>query len=246
MNFIKNIPNFVTCFNIFAGLLSIVASVEGFRVLASLFIFAAVIFDFFDGFFARLLKAYSSIGKELDSLADIVSFGVAPALILYNLIKPVLLINEISYKTITLTDGLLLVSPFLIVIFSALRLAKFNVDTRQTTSFIGLPTPANAILIASLPVVLVYAGNIKYFFIILNLKFLIPFIFIQSFLLVSPIPMFGLKFKNFALKGNLIRYIFLALVIVLVILFKVAALPFIIVLYVILSIMNAIFPVFSR
>ncbi|MBI5538694.1 MAG: CDP-diacylglycerol--serine O-phosphatidyltransferase [Bacteroidia bacterium] len=240
MNPLKHIPNFITSLNVLAGCLSIVASVEGFPVLAAFFILAAAVLDFFDGFFARLLKAYSDIGKELDSLADVISFGVAPAFIIYNLLKSVLIINEISFETVSIEDGLLLISPFLLVIFSALRLAKFNVDTRQTSSFIGLPTPANAILIASLPMVMAYTGSMKYFFIFLNLKFLIPLIFIQCFLLVSPIPMFALKFKNFALKENLVRYIFIILVIVLIIAFKIVAMPLIIVLYVILSIINAI------
>ncbi len=239
MNPIKHIPNFITSLNVLAGCLSIVASVEGFPVLASLLILVAAVFDFFDGFFARLLKAYSDIGKELDSLADVISFGVAPAFILYNLIKSVLCINDISFDTITNTEILILASPFLLVVFSALRLAKFNVDTRQTSSFIGLPTPANAILIASLPMIMAYTGSMKYFFIFLNLKFLLPLIFIQCFLLVSPIPMFALKFKNLAFKENLIRYIFLILVIALIVAFKIVAMPLIILLYVILSIINA-------
>ena len=240
MNPIKHIPNFITCLNILCGCLSIVATVEGLPLLASYFILIAAVFDFLDGFFARLLKAYSDIGKELDSLADVISFGIAPAFIIYNLLKSVLLINEISLETVSITDGLLLISPFLLVVFSALRLAKFNVDTRQTSSFIGLPTPANAILIASLPMIMAYTGSMKYFFIFLNLKFLLPLIFIQCFLLVSPIPMFAMKFKNLAFKENLIRYIFLILVVLLIIIFKIVAIPLIILLYVILSIINAI------
>jgi len=245
MSPIKHIPNFITCLNVLSGTLSIVASVEGFPVLAALLILAAVFFDFFDGFFARLLKAYSLLGKELDSLADLISFGVAPAFIIYNLLKSVLLINEPSGNTSKL-NLLILFFPFLLVVFSALRLAKFNIDTRQKSSFIGLPTPANAILIASLPMVMVYAGSIKYFFIILNLKFLIPLIFIECFLLVSPIPMFALKFKNLSMNENLIQYIFLSIILMLIILFQIIAIPLIvlipliILIYIILSIINAI------
>ncbi len=247
MNPIKHIPNFITCLNILSGTFSIAASVEGFPVLASFLILTAAFFDFFDGFFARLLKAYSPMGKELDSLADVISFGVAPAFIVYNLLKSVLLINSLSFETTSIIDGLLLFSPFLLVVFSALRLAKFNVDTRQTTSFIGLPTPANAILLASLPVVMAYAGSLKYFFIILNLKFLIPLIFIECFLLVSPIPMFALKFKSFAVKENLINYIFLVTILILVVLFiflaipLIVTIPIIILIYIVLSIINSLF-----
>lgn len=240
MNPIKHIPNFITSLNILSGCLSIVASAEGYYILASAFIFAAAVFDFFDGFSARLFHAYSDIGKQLDSLADMVSFGVAPAFIVYNLVKSVLLIEELSLDDLTALNIFYLVSPFLLAIFSGLRLAKFNIDTRQTSSFIGLPTPANAILLASLPVVMIYTGSMKYYFLILNLKFLIPLIYIQCFLLVSPIPMFSLKFKNYRLKENAIRYIFLVLVIVLIILTKVVALPLVIFLYIFLSIINAI------
>ncbi len=246
MNPQKHIPNFITSLNILSGTISIVASVEGSPVIASFLILAAAIFDFFDGFSARLLKAYSPMGKELDSLADVISFGVAPAFIIYNLLKSVLLINEFSFEHTKIIDTLILLSPFLLVIFSALRLAKFNIDTRQTSSFIGLPTPANAILIASLPMIMAYTGSLKYFFIILNLKFLIPLIFIECFLLVSPIPMFALKFKNIAFKENLVRYIFLIVIILTIILFKIISIPLIvtipliILMYVLLSIINSI------
>jgi len=240
MNLFKHIPNFITSLNILAGCCSLVASFEGYYLLAAGFIFAATIFDFLDGFFARLLKAYSEIGKQLDSLADLISFGVAPAFIIYNLIKSVLLIEELSLSDLTFLNIFYLASPFLLVVFSALRLAKFNIDTRQTNSFIGLPTPANAILIASLPVVMIYTGSIKYYFVILDLKFLIPLIYIQCFLLVSPLPMFSLKFKNFKIKENLIRYIFIVLILVLIGFLQIVAIPFIIILYIFLSIVNVL------
>lgn len=240
MNPVKHIPNFITSLNILCGSFSVVASLEGYYLLASIFIFAAAVFDFIDGFSARILKAYSELGKQLDSLADMVSFGVAPAFIVYNLMKSVLLIEEVTIDDLTPLNIFYLGSPFLLVVFSALRLAKFNIDTRQTTSFIGLPTPANAILLASLPVVMITTARMEYYFIILNLKFLIPLIYIECFLLVSPIPMFSLKFKNFKVKENLIRYIFLALVILTIILMKIVALPLAIFLYIFLSIVNAI------
>lgn len=240
MNPIKHVPNFITSLNILAGCLSIVASAEGFSVLASLFIFAAALFDFMDGLAARMLHAYSEIGKQLDSLADMVSFGVAPAFIMFNLIKPVLLIDELSMENLSALNIFFLASPFLLVIFSGLRLAKFNIDTRQANSFIGLPTPANAILLASLPIVMIYTGSMKYYFLILNLNFLIPLIYIECFLLVSPIPMFSLKFKSMKIKENLVRYIFILLSIALAIYFQIVALPLIIFLYIFTSIINAL------
>jgi len=244
MKFFKYIPNFITCLNLVCGSLSVVSSFEGFPVLSALFIFLAAFFDFFDGFFARLLKAYSNIGKELDSLADLISFGVAPAVIIYNLLKPVLLISEISFEEIKITEILILVSPILIIVFSALRLAKFNVDERQQTSFIGLPTPANAMFIASLPLILSLTSSLKFYFIILNLKFLLPLIFIQSFLLVSPLKMFSLKFKNLSFVQNKIKFIYLIVLLVVAVLFFIFSINFIlmlplsIALYVLLSIFN--------
>ena len=240
MNLLKQVPNFITSLNVLAGCLSIVASHEGYYLLASAFIFAAALLDFMDGFFARILKAYSELGKQLDSLADMVSFGVAPAFIVYNLIKSVLLIEEVSLEDLTPENIFYLGSPFLLVVFSGLRLAKFNIDNRQTNSFIGLPTPANAFLWASLPVVMIVTSSMAYYFVILNLKFLIPLIYIQCFLLVSPIPMFSLKFKNFKLKDNLVRYIFIVLVIFILVTLKIVALPLIIFLYITISIINSI------
>ena len=173
---------------------------EGYTA-AFFFIVIAGVFDFLDGFFARLLKAYSDIGKELDSLSDLVSFGVAPSLILF------------AFLHDNLPDNILFLSfvPLAIALFSALRLAKFNLDTRQTTSFLGLPTPANALLIASF-VAYATVGDANFATTILNKFWFIPVVSILlSLLLISEIPMFSLKFKNVKFKGNEIRFIFLSL-----------------------------------
>src|ERR1700742_2013368 len=149
----KHLPNTITCANLFSGCVGIVFAFQGELIRASYAIFLSAIFDFFDGLASRVLQSYSGIGKDLDSLADLVSFGFLPAAILYQLFLQSPQINNIS--------PYLNFIPFAIVIFSALRLAKFNVDTRQAEIFIGLPTPANAILIASFPLIIQQNPNLS-------------------------------------------------------------------------------------
>ncbi|MDP3441982.1 MAG: CDP-diacylglycerol--serine O-phosphatidyltransferase, partial [Ignavibacteria bacterium] len=149
MKFKNHIPNFITLLNLLSGCLSILFFSHGQIELASWMIFVAALFDFFDGFVARALKAYSAIGAQLDSLADVVSFGVAPSFLIYSLI-----LNSHGRQEFMIYDiDLLPLTAFLIPLFAAFRLAKFNVDERQTTSFLGLPTPATGLLIASLPLI---------------------------------------------------------------------------------------------
>lgn len=238
----KYIPNTITSFNIASGTISIILSFEGFPMLAGIFIFIAAVFDFFDGFMARLLKAYSELGKQLDSLADLVSFGLAPGFIVYNLLRSCLLLPEkIEPENMDFTKLAILSISLLIPIASAFRLAKFNIDTKQTNSFLGLPTPANAIFFASLPIILGLKLNLLTYGIILNLKFLIPAVIIFSFLLVSRIPMFSLKFKNYKFSNNLIRYSFLFISLLFIILLNIKALPFIIIFYILFSLVTSIF-----
>jgi CDP-diacylglycerol--serine O-phosphatidyltransferase len=194
--------------------------------MAMLFIVIGAVFDFFDGLAARLLHAYSNIGKDLDSLADDVSFGVAPALIVFSLFK------EINYTDyLSFLANWLPYAAFLIAIFSALRLAKFNNDTRQTTSFIGLPVPANALFWASL-----VAGckPIASYHPLLTLALVCLF----SWLLVSEIPMFSLKFKNLSWKDNKIAFIFVIISAILLITLKIAGFAAVIVWYILLSILT--------
>lgn len=243
---IKNyIPNTITSLNLFSGCLAIVMVFQGQLHIASMFIGIATILDFFDGFAARFLKAYSEIGKQLDSLADMVSFGLAPAFILYSFMNNALQLDGF-YPGMSFANILLLSLPFLVAVFSALRLAIFNIDTRQTTSFIGLPTPASAILIASLPILLwLYNYPILNNW-LANIYFLIGLIVLQSYLLVSPIPMFSLKFSNFTWGSNKVRFIFLGLSLLLLIFLQALAIPLIIFLYVLISVLsNWIFPIFD-
>lgn len=236
----KNIPNFFTLCNLLLGLFSIVATVEGYPVWAGAFILLAAAFDFLDGLMARLLKAYSDIGKQLDSLADLISFGVAPAFIVFSFLKSVLLISHIEADDITISNLLILAIPFLLVIFSALRLAKFNIDDRQTTDFIGLPTPANALFFAWLPIML-SQYNMAAFFVVLNLKNLLIVTLVHSFLMVSPLPFFSLKFKNLAWRENQWRYIFLILSLAIIVWLKYYSIPFVIWLYIVFALIRYFF-----
>jgi len=254
MSIKKHIPNAITCGNLVCGCLAIVMAFQGDMIYAVYLVGLAAIFDFFDGFAARMLRVTSPIGKDLDSLADMVTFGVVPGILMYQLLKSSLfsysshhfnsgeqglagLMNmmdavEKNYGPIGLTAYF----AFLIPVFSALRLAKFNNDTRQTTSFIGLPTPANAILICSMPLILRFSHSPQITQIILNPFFLVFMCVGLSFLLVAEIPLFALKFRTFSWNGNRTRYIFLILSLVLVILFQFMGIPLVILLYVIMSI----------
>lgn len=249
----ENIPNAITSFNLLCGCLSVAASFDGYATTAAIFIFAAAGFDFFDGFAARLLKVQTEIGKQLDSLADIISFGVAPTIILVMLLRSTL---NVYYASTFLAAGAKTVQyfPFVLVIFSAMRLAKFNVDTRQHDSFIGVPTPANAIFIASLPLI-IQSNNLTLFpglgfipgqnqigeiFAVLAAtpSVIFGYTVVMSYLLISELPLFALKFKNLNWEENKIKFIFLILSLLLFFILNVSAIPIIIILYIILSIIN--------
>ena len=234
----RHVPNTITCLNLLCGCLSVVFSLNGRLETAAYLILAAAVFDFFDGFVARWLKAYSAMGKELDSLADVVSFGVAPASVMY-----VLLLSAAGQHGLPidiLTCGWFIATPaFIIAVFSALRLAKFNIDTRQTDSFIGLPTPANALFICSLA--FVSSGNHLWTMFVENMFFLLAVTIVFSYLLVSELPLFSLKFKSFDWKNNRIRYIFMALSALILIFLHWAGLAVVILVYIILSIFTNIF-----
>lgn len=236
----KHIPNFITGLNAVSGCIAVYLAFSGELVLASLFVGLGAIFDFCDGMAARLLSAYSEIGKEMDSLADVISFGFAPSAIAYALLSD---IYDLELLDLFLGDfsAAILLLPFVMVMFSALRLAKFNIDTRQTTSFIGLPTPANAILWASFPIILKY-GEMQVIKDFVNNEWIIlTLIFIMSFMLVAEIPMFSFKLKSLKLKDNYTRYIFLVVIVSLVASIGISALVFIIPMYVVFSIIENIF-----
>lgn len=232
----QHIPNTLTLLNLLSGCIAIVFAFEDI-ILSSYLVGIAAIFDFLDGFAARLLKAKSKIGKDLDSLADMVSFGVVPGIILFRLIE-ISVMNE-DY------DGYFLnfvpFIAFLVPLFSALRLAKFNTDTRQEELFYGLPTPANAILIASLPLILnqhtmIFGMDLSFIkSLIVNSYFLISVTIILSYLLIAEIPLLSLKFKSFGWEKNKARYVLLFLSLILLILIQYVGIPVIILLYILIS-----------
>jgi len=250
MNIKKNIPNTITCGNLLCGCLAIVCAFNGNLVWSAYLVGIASVFDFFDGFTARLLNVHSEIGKQLDSLADLVTFGLVPGVIMFLLLSDAAAIdyadklNNTSIKAIVEFPYWLSFCAFLITIFSAIRLAKFNIDIRQTDSFIGVPTPANAILICSLPLIKFFQphiGNFNLIPIIENFWILLGLTILMSYLLVAELPLFALKFKNFGWADNKLRYSFLLIALLFLLLFQFIAIPVIIFLYIILSAVNTRF-----
>lgn len=232
------IPNLITLLNLCSGCLAIVFAVDGNPGLAAIAVLAAAIFDFFDGFAARMLKAHSEIGRELDSLADVVSFGVAPAMILLTLMELALFGENVQPFRIkgSLTDWMFLAVSLIIPAFSAYRLAKFNTDTRQTVNFLGMPTPANAMLWASFGLMTAYSGNEELLEILFTPGNLAVTAIVTSLLLVSEIPMFSLKFSGTQLRANWYRYMFLGVAAALIAINWVTAPALIVVFYVALSV----------
>ena len=226
----KHIPNALTCGNLLSGCFSILFIASGMPIKAALMIIVAGLFDFLDGFAARLLKAHSPIGADLDSLSDVVSFGVAPGMIMCYMMN-----NALDLPRITL-DGIDLMPclAFLLPIFAAIRLARFNIDETQHVAFRGIPAPAMAIFVASLPLALGQAGHLTDgalgFWACLGITLLL------SFMMVSNMRCFSFKMKSLTWKGNEVRWIFLAVAIVGFVVFRWLALPFIMVLYVLMSV----------
>lgn len=223
----KHIPNILTCCNLLSGCMAIVFSAQGHFLTAFMFLVIAAVFDFLDGMAARLLKAYSLIGKELDSLADVVSFGVAPGMMLYYLLY--------SYGPLLGYASYLPYMAFIIPALSALRLAKFNVDDRQTDSFIGLPVPAHALFWGSAVCTIIsYTDRLEDIHVVILCAMAVA----SSLLLTSEIPMFSLKFKSLKWKDNRLRYLFILASLALIIGLKLPGIAAAIILYIILSIFN--------
>ena len=222
----KHIPNTITSLNLISGCIATVFAVTGQPVMALLFIILGAVFDFFDGMTARLLHVSSPIGKELDSLADCITFGFAPSAMLFHLLQ------VLDYPSpLESTRPFLPYIAFVMAAFSALRLAKFNLDERQTTSFIGLPTPANALFWGSL---IVGGKDFLEAYSWTSLA-LIILMFAMSYLLIAEIPMFSLKFKHWSWSENKLRWTFLLTCIPLLLIFHLSAFAIIIAWYVVLS-----------
>ena len=254
-----SIPNIFTLLNLFSGFAAIVLALESknYLIYSAVLIFAGMIFDFLDGFFARMLNKYSDLGKQLDSLADLVTFGVAPAMIVYQLLKISLKVKEFSFD-LPVIQIFILLSPVLIVFFSALRLAKFNIDERQFDQFLGIPTPVSAFFFASLPLLkdfdpdnliiiskwmdidlpmVTWAALIGLQVFVMEdvLFYLVP-IFLFSALLIIELPMFSLKFRDINLERNRTRYFFVGVSFLLILFLQTLSFPLIIFLYILLAI----------
>lgn len=257
-----SVPNLLSLGNLLCGCIAILNVIDGNIGIAVYLVMIACVFDFLDGFAARGLKQGSPMGKELDSLADMVTFGVVPGMVMFQMIRFAEEPSGWGMKETTLVQEIIPYIGFIIPLFSALRLAKFNVDTRQSGSFIGLPTLANALLICGLPILYQLNEKGAYFYdgytYYMNDYFpgfakklsdlqIAMMVFwrsqitlaivtvVMSILLISPIPMFSFKVKNVKWKGNEMRYIFLAIAISLFVLLKLGALPLVIVVYILMS-----------
>lgn len=225
----RHIPNFVTCCNLFSGCISAVMAFQANYEAAILFIILGATFDFFDGMLARLLGVSGPLGKELDSLADDITFGLAPSVIVFSLFK------EVQYPAfMSEWTDFFPYTAFIIAAFSALRLGKFNIDPRQSSSFIGLPTPANALFWGSL----VVGGHSFLISDSFNAIYLFALVLLMSYLLIAELPMFSLKFKNLSWKDNKISYIFLLVCIPLLAIFRISGFAAIILWYIILSVLT--------
>ena len=236
----KHIPNAITLLNLASGLLAVIAIFKGYYDEAFIFVSLGIFFDFWDGFFARKFNVSGELGLQLDSLADMVTSGVVPGLMLFKLFENIQMDSASPYF---LTDetwymGFVPYLGFIVTLASAYRLAKFNIDTRQTDSFIGLPTPANALLIMSIPMI-EYAGSFEWLVTALyNPYVLLGITVLSAYLLNAEIPLFSLKVKDFSLAHNKIQIVFLAVSVVLLLLLSFTALPVIILFYVLLSVVN--------
>ncbi len=242
MNLTRQIPNTITLINLLCGTIATIFAVQGSLVMAALFVALGIFFDFFDGLAARALNVKSELGLQLDSLADMVTSGVVPGIVMFQLFIKAL--PETASQPTDWTTGdeflvwdfpLLALFGLLVTLGSCYRLAKFNIDERQTDSFIGLPTPANALLILSLPLILIFQPQPFLVDIILNEWFLVALTLFSCFMLNAEIPLFALKFSNWGFAENKVRYLFLIFCVILLIFLQFAAIPVIILSYVIVS-----------
>ncbi len=246
----KNLPNLFTLLNLFFGCIAVVFTLQsGIDIiytkdgeqfvkltenlcLASVFIGIAALVDFFDGFVARLLKGSSELGKQLDSLADVVSFGVAPGMIFYQLLRMGIIRQHDGLEA----SLIWLMPAFIFTCAGAYRLARFNIDTSQCFGFKGVPIPAAALVVASLPLIYWYYGSSDLVYdLLLNQWFLYAMILLLSWLMISTLPMMALKFKDYTVKNNLSKIILLVIAIVAALVIKWLAVPLVFIAYIILS-----------
>ena len=243
MNIKKHIPNLITLGNLFCGTIATIFAVEGDFVSAGLFVVLGILFDFFDGFAARLLNVSGELGKQLDSLADMVTSGVVPGIIMYKLIMKnnydfFLAPQEGTIGVLAYVITNLELIGLLLTLGACYRLAKFNIDTRQSDSFIGLPTPAMSLFVISLPLIQQYSTIEFAQNLISNNYFLIAVTILLTYLMNAELPLFSLKFKEYSIKNNLMKYLFLVASLLMIIFLQYISIPLIIILYVVLSVIS--------
>ena len=229
MNIKAQVPNTITLLNLLSGCIALVFATNANYEMAFFWVCTGIFLDFFDGFFARLFNVSSPLGLQLDSLADMVTSGVVPGYIMFRMMN----------ENLNLPFQYFAFFGFLITLGSCYRLANFNIDERQTESFIGLPTPANALFILSLPLVLKYTDSLVLLEILINPYVLLIISILSAYILNAEIPLFSLKIKkNFSWNTNKLQLSFLAISLILLILFRYAGIPLVIIFYVILSVIN--------
>lgn len=237
------IPNGITLLNLLAGSFAIVFTFEGYQWLPVYLILFAAFADLLDGFAAKMLKATSEFGKQLDSLADLISFGLAPSIIMYKLMMMVFVVNgdgNFLLENSTVAQRIILFSSFNLVAFGAMRLARFNTQKITTTDFVGLPIPASALFVVSIWAVVHSDISGDFLGLILNFYFMLGVIFVLSILMVTKLPMISLKFEGFGIRVNSWRYFLIAGAVLLYLLFGITSLLFIMVFYLFLSLLKAI------
>jgi CDP-diacylglycerol--serine O-phosphatidyltransferase len=230
MNIKKHVPNIITLLNLFCGCIALVFAFHRNFEMAIVFVGLGIFLDFFDGFFARLFKVSSPLGLQLDSLADMVTSGAVPGLIMYQMLLQDA--SSVAFPEFFPYLG------FIVTLGSCYRLANFNIDTRQTDSFIGLPTPANALFILSLPLVLKNTDSLFVIELLNNQWFLLIICLCSAYILNAEIPLFSLKIKNFDFAHNKIQIIFLLLAVLLLVFFQYLGIPLVILTYILLSVIN--------
>ena len=243
MNIKKHIPNLLTLGNLLCGTLATIAAVNGDYVAAASLVVLGIVFDFFDGFAARLLKVSGELGKQLDSLADMVTSGVVPGIIMYRMLEinhvsqsEIMDLNNVIYAESIFDTGYVKFLGLILTLAACYRLANFNIDTRQSDSFIGLPTPAMSLFVIALPLIPLYSDNQFFIDLVQNNYFLIGVTIVLSYLMNAEIPLFSLKFKTFGIKENLLKYVFLVSSIIMMLTLEVISIPLVIILYVLLSV----------
>ncbi len=241
MNIKKHIPNLLTLGNLLCGTIAIIFAIKGDFVTTAILVTTGIGFDFFDGFAARILNVQGELGKQLDSLADMVTSGVVPGIVMLQLLVNALNIDAAGYFGIDMYESTGSYLPYLgllLTLGACYRLANFNIDTRQSDSFIGIPTPAMTLFVISLPLITEFSTQSFYLDIIHNQYFLILITVLLTFLMNAEIPLFALKFKTFGFKENILKYVFLLMSILMLIVLKFVAIPLIIIMYVALSMVN--------